>query len=76
MHKPTTKAMLIGLAPFIAMCFTVPLWDRLYPFVFGLPFNIFWIVLWIILTPICMYCAYRVERGAIDRTEGTGKGGV
>ncbi|HUH66979.1 MAG TPA: DUF3311 domain-containing protein [Syntrophales bacterium] len=76
MHKPTAKAILIGLIPFIAMCFSVPLWDRIYPFVFYLPFNIFWIVIWIVLTPICMYFAYRAERDAIDRAEGTGKGGA
>ena len=76
MHKPTKAAILIGLIPFIAMCFAVPLWDRLYPFIFGLPFNMFWIVIWIVLAPLCMYFAYRVERKAIDRAEGGQKGGA
>jgi hypothetical protein len=43
------------------MCFTVPLWDRIYPIVLGLPFNLFWLTLWIVLTPLCMWGAYRIE---------------
>ena len=76
MHKPTTGAIIIGLIPFFAMCFTVPLWDRVYPFILGVPFNMFWIVIWIVLTPLCMYFAYRKEKKEIDRTEGAENGGV
>lgn len=61
MHKPSMKSMLIGLIPCTAMCFSVPLWDRVYPFVLGLPFNIFWIILWILITPLFMSVAYRIE---------------
>ena len=43
------------------MCFSVPLWDRIYPMVFGLPFNLFWLLLWIVLTSVCMLAIYRVE---------------
>lgn len=42
-------------------CFTVPLWDRVDPMVFGLPFNLFWLVSWILLTPLFMWGAYRIE---------------
>ncbi len=45
----------------MAMCFTVPLWDRIHPIVLGLPFNLFWLTLWIVLTPLCMWGAYRIE---------------
>ncbi len=62
MHKPSPTSILIGLIPFVAMCFTVFLWDRVHPFVLGLPFNIFWIILWILITPIIMSFAYRSER--------------
>ena len=76
MHKPTIGAILVGLIPFLAVCFSVPLWDRIYPRVLGVPFNLFWIVLWILLTPLCMFFAYKIERKKIDAAEGTEKGGV
>jgi len=28
---------------------------------FGIPFNLFWLISWIVLTTICMCAAYRVE---------------
>ena len=43
------------------MCFSVSAWDRIHPMFLGLPFNLFWLVLWIVLTPLCMWGAYRVE---------------
>ncbi len=48
------------------MCFTVPLWDRVQPLVLGLPFNLFWLILWIMLTPCCLWGAYRLD-SAPDR---------
>jgi membrane protein required for beta-lactamase induction len=39
----------------------VSLWDRVYPMVLGIPFNLFWLILWLLLTPLCMWGAYRVE---------------
>ena len=76
MHKPSIKSMLIGLIPFVAMCFTVALWDQVHPFVLGLPFNIFWIILWIVITPIIMSFAYRSERARIDAMDSSAKGGA
>ena len=35
--------------------------DRVYPIVLGLPCNIFWLILWLLLTPVCMWGAYRLE---------------
>jgi len=43
------------------MCFSVSLWDRVEPMVFGLPFNLSWLIAWIVLTPLCMAIAYRIE---------------
>jgi hypothetical protein len=51
------------------MCFSVPLWDRINPMVFGLPFNLFWLISWIVLTPLCMRAAYRIE-AARDKQDG------
>ena len=66
--KPTRVALLLGLIPFIAMCFSVALWDRVDPMILGVPFNLFWLICWIVLTTLCMWAAYRVET-ARDKKE-------
>jgi hypothetical protein len=43
------------------MCFSVALWDRIDPMLLGLPFNLFWLISWIVLSTFCMWVAYRVE---------------
>jgi hypothetical protein len=53
--------LLLGLVPFAAMCFSVSAWDRIYPRVLGLPFNLFWLTAWTVLTPLCLWGAYRFE---------------
>jgi hypothetical protein len=53
--------LIVAAVPFVAICFTVPLWDRVYPLVFGLPFNIFWLIACIPLTTLCLLCAYRLH---------------
>jgi hypothetical protein len=35
---------------------------------FGLPFNLFWLVCWIVLSTACMRAAYRIET-ARDKTD-------
>lgn len=62
MRKPAPGALLLALIPFATMCFAVALWDRIEPMVLGLPFNLFWLIAWIVLTPLCMWAAYRLER--------------
>lgn len=44
-RKPSLGAVLFVVIPFIAMCFTVSLWNRVYPMALGLPFNLFWQIL-------------------------------
>jgi hypothetical protein len=58
---PSPLALLLGLIPFAAMCFSVPLWDRLDPMILGVPFNLAWLLCWIVLTSLCMWAAYPVE---------------
>jgi hypothetical protein len=60
----------LGLIPFVAMCLSVSLWDRVYPVLFGLPFNLFWLICWIVLSALCLRAAYRAEiaRAAKDGT--------
>lgn len=61
MRKPSPGALLLALVPFVAMCFSVPLWDRIEPLVLGLPFNLFWLIAWIVLSSGCMWLVYRLE---------------
>lgn len=59
--RPALGSILLGLVPLIAVCLSVSLWDRVYPMVLGIPFNLFWLTSWMLLTPLCMWGAYRLE---------------
>jgi 4-amino-4-deoxy-L-arabinose transferase-like glycosyltransferase len=61
MKRPSLGALLIALIPFVAMCFSVPLWDRVHPMLLGIPFNMFWLISWIVFSTLCMWAAYRLE---------------
>ena len=72
--SPSWPALLLGLVPFATICFSVGWWDRISPRVAGLPFNIFWLILWILVTPLCLWAAYRCERrNSEERADGQGK---
>ena len=66
--KPSLLALLLALIPFVAMCFSVALWDRIDPMILGVPFNLAWLVCWIMLSSLCMWAAYRAE-AARDKKE-------
>ncbi|MGC1781051.1 MAG: DUF3311 domain-containing protein [Acidobacteriaceae bacterium] len=72
MRSPRIAALGLGLIPFLAICFSVPLWDRIHPMIFGLPFNLFWLLSWTVLTPACMGVAYRLETSR-DSTSSTNR---
>ena len=61
MRRPALGAVLWGLIPFAGTCFSVSLWDRIDPRIFGLPFSFFWLISWLFLTPLCTWRAYRIE---------------
>lgn len=67
--RPSLGALLLALIPFAAMCFSVSLWDRVEPMVLGIPFNMFWLIGWIVVTTLCMWAAYRLE-AARDKRDG------
>jgi hypothetical protein len=64
---PSIGAVLLGLIPFLAMCFSVAFWDRVDPMLLGLPFNLFWLISWIVLTSLCLWAAYRLEAARNDQ---------
>lgn len=76
MKKPSLGALLLGLVPYVAVCFTVPLWDRIDPVILGLPFNFFWLILWILITPLVMWGAYRLETPRSPKARSGDDGGT
>ncbi len=72
MKKGKRLALLLGAIPFITLVFALPLVNRIHPTVLGLPFLLFWILLWVMLTPLILFLAYRVERRFDPPDEGDG----
>jgi len=68
--RPSLGALLLSLLPFAAMCFSVGLWDRVDPMILGIPFNLFWLICWIVLSTVCMWTAYRVEAARDKKNRG------
>lgn len=77
MRRPSLSALLVAALPFVGMCFTVSLWDRVQPMVLGLPFNLFWLMAWIVLTSVCLRIVYHIEtrRGRAEQ-DSKSNGGV
>jgi hypothetical protein len=61
MKRPSFGALVLAFIPFAAVCLSVPLWDRVEPMIFGIPFNLFWLIAWIVLSSVCLRLAYRLE---------------
>lgn len=54
-------AQLLLIIPFIGMCVLLPLANRIEPYVLGLPFLLFWIVLWMVLSSVVLYIVYKLD---------------
>lgn len=52
------------------LVFALPLVNRIEPGVLGLPFVLFWMMLWIVLTPVMLFLAFKIE----TRTGGSDEG--
>lgn len=59
----------LAVVPAIGMLGGVPFANRVTPYVFGLPFLLFWVTLWVVLTTVIMGIIYALDR-ARERTEG------
>lgn len=64
MNRSKYWSVVLAIIPFLGMCFSVPFWDRLYPLVIGIPFNIAWLIAWIPLTSLCLWGAYRLSKAS------------
>jgi hypothetical protein len=62
MQKGTKWALGFAAVPFITLAFSLPFVNRAEPFILGLPFVLFWIVLWVALTPLALFAAYCCEK--------------
>jgi len=62
MQRGTKYALLLGAIPFITLVFALPLVNRIQPMILGLPFLLFWILAWVILTPPILLLAYILEK--------------
>ncbi len=69
MAKGKNLALLLGFVPFLTLVFALPLVNRTQPVILGLPFILFWILLWVFLTPFILMAAYQLEK------RGGGEGG-
>ncbi len=54
--------ILLAAIPIAALSLAVPLVNRVEPRILGLPFVLFWIVAWVLLTPAFIWSIGRVER--------------
>ncbi|MFY0545961.1 DUF3311 domain-containing protein [Brevibacillus sp. H7] len=62
--------IVLGLVPFIGMLGGVPFVNQVEPYVLGMPFVLFWIVLWVVLTSVMMAVINRLDPAS---REGDGK---
>jgi hypothetical protein len=54
---------LLAALPFLGLLGGIPFANRVTPFVLGLPFILFWIVLWVVLTSVIMWVIYTLDPG-------------
>lgn len=54
-------AQLLLIIPFIGMCLLLPIANRIEPYVFGLPFLLFWIALWMLLSSVIILIVYKLD---------------
>ena len=52
---------LLAALPFIGILLGVGFANRVEPVVLGMPFILFWIVMWVVLTSIIMAVVYRLD---------------
>jgi Protein of unknown function (DUF3311) len=52
---------LLAALPFLGLLGGIPFANRVTPFVLGLPFILFWIVLWVVATSVIMWVIYSTD---------------
>jgi hypothetical protein len=54
-------SQLLLIIPFIGMCVLLPVADRIEPYILGVPFLLFWIVLWMLLSSVILFIVYKLD---------------
>ncbi|CAJ1002751.1 MULTISPECIES: DUF3311 domain-containing protein [Bacillales] len=52
----------LGALPFIGMLGGVAFVNRVEPYVLGMPFVLFWIVMWVVLTSLIMLAVNKLDQ--------------
>jgi hypothetical protein len=52
---------LLCLLPFVGVLGLLPFVNKVTPFILGMPFFLFWIVMWVILTSFIMGIVYKLD---------------
>ncbi len=61
MNQVRKYSQLLLIIPFIGMCVLLPVANRIEPYILGLPFLLFWIVLWMILSSVILFIVYKLD---------------
>ena len=59
----------LAVVPAIGMLGGVPFANRVTPYVLGLPFLLFWVTAWVVLTSVIMWIIYVLDRARESRSE-------
>ncbi|MCY9197518.1 DUF3311 domain-containing protein [Bacillus atrophaeus] len=52
---------LLSILPFIGMLCLLPFVNRVEPFVFSMPFIMFWVAIWTVLTSVILGIMYKLD---------------
>lgn len=52
---------ILSVIPFIGILGFLPLVNRVEPFVLGMPFNMFWMAMWTVLTSVILGIMYKLD---------------
>ena len=69
-RKLAIPALIPALVPAVALVAGLPFVNRLEPVVLGLPFLLFWILAWVLLTPLFLAVAYVLADRKDEPTSG------
>lgn len=64
------RALVSALVPAVGLVAGLPFVNRIEPVVLGLPFLLFWILGWVLVTPVFLAIAYLLAEATPDRTAG------
>lgn len=48
--------------PFLAQLVALPLVNKMHPVILGFPLFHFWLLIWMVLTPLCTWGIYRIQK--------------